>query len=60
MTQLIKCLTLGFGLHHNLGVVGSGPKSDSVLSGESALGSLSLPLPLPLPCSHALSLKINK
>ena len=59
MVQSVECLTLGFGLGHDLGVVRSNPTLGSTLSTESAWYSFHLSLPSE---SHpALSLpQINK
>jgi len=46
MAQLVRHLTLGFGLGHDLGVMGSSPMLGSVLSGN-LLGILSLSAPHP-------------
>jgi len=44
MGQSVEHPILGFGLGHDLRVMGSIPASGSVLTGESAWGSLSLSL----------------
>ena len=59
MVQLVKCSTLDFGSGHDLGVMGSSLASGSVLSWESAGGSLSLSLFLCFPPPH-ISLQINR
>ena len=41
VAQSVECMTLGFSLGHDLGVMGSRPTIGSVLSRESAWGSLS-------------------
>ena len=45
VAQSVECLTLGFGLGHDLRVMGLSPESGSVLGGESAWHSVPLPLP---------------
>lgn len=44
VTQLAKCLTLGFGSGHDIGVMGRSPTSHSMLSTEPAIHP-------PTPCS---------
>ena len=47
VAQLVKCLTLGFGLGHDLRVIGWILASGSALSGEPAGDSLLLLCPSP-------------
>ena len=64
LAQLVKHLTLDFGSGHDLSVVRYSSVPSSILSGESAEGSVS-PSPFALPptcvlmlaCSHSLSNK---
>jgi len=61
VAQSVECPTLNFSSGRNLRVVGSSPKSGSVLSMESAADSLSPSTPAPSPThARALSLKQNK
>ena len=56
MAQLVKHLTLGFSEGHDLRVLGLGPRSGSVFSGESASGSLSPSPSVPPHVAHGHSL----
>ena len=74
VARSVKCPSLGSGVGHELMVVRLSPPLppptlDSMLTGQSQLGILSLPLSLPLPthlyayarsCVLSLPLKINK
>ena len=49
VTQAVECLTLGFSLGHELGVVRLSPVLGSLLSRKSASDSVSLSPSIPLP-----------
>ena len=57
VVQLVKCLTLDFGSGHDLGVKRSSPVSDSMLSVETAWGSLFPSSSAPSFCLYSLSKK---
>ena len=57
MTQLVKCLTLGFGSGNGLAVRGSSPTLGSALTVWSLLGILSAPPPA---CSFSLSVSVSQ
>ena len=60
MAQSVECPTLDFSSGHDLMVVGSRPKSDSILSVKPAwdIYSLSVSLSLPLPYLHTCELSL--
>ena len=60
MTQWVERQTLGFGLGHDLGVMGLSPMSGSTLSRESDGDSLSFPPTLPLLILSGMNKKILK
>jgi len=58
VAQSIKRRTLDFGSGRDLGVVGSGPASDSMLSMMGWRGPARCSLPLPLPALGTCSLSL--